>query len=247
MPPSRRSRASSESIAIHGAAARKAAAEKVFVTTYRKDLLVLPREVSCTITLRDFFKLDAIARFVDPVVGIYSLGAVPPNATWGSGWRERLLCVENTEAAIWVIGCLEHVSYDIRARRPPSLSVKVHLLRECDRIRHASLNRRTSPKSRDHADTLDTFVATANIPDSQSVFRHLYDGSAGLDFQFNMGQLGINEIVPGDIVLLECSFVRTSPDAWATWSVDFELRLLTVVHRTARTLCGTKSRYRGGL
>ncbi|KAI0686397.1 hypothetical protein C8T65DRAFT_747420 [Cerioporus squamosus] len=241
------SRARSEPPLSDGTALREPSAEKVVMRTYRKDLLEIPRAIAATVTMRDFFKLDAMARFTDAVVGIYSLGAVPANATWGARMRERFLCVDNLDASIWVIGCLEDASYETRAQYKPTLTVKVQLLRETDRLRLASLNHRTSPKSRELSDAEDTLVAIANIPDPQSVFRHLYDGSASFDFQANMGRLGVNDFVPGDIVLAECSFVRSSRDRWATWSVNFELQALTLLHRATRTSCGRSSRYRGGL
>lgn len=142
-----------------------------------------------------------MARFVDPTVGIYTLGAVPVHATWGSGAREGTTCVGNSEVAIWALGCLEHIFYDIQQRRKPTLCVKLKLLRECDRVRLAALNRRTCPKSsmflrpsalsailthtvaEDRGQSNDVFVANATIPDPQCVRRstqrsHLHLGSS---------------------------------------------------------------------
>ncbi|TFK79952.1 hypothetical protein K466DRAFT_605734 [Polyporus arcularius HHB13444] len=244
MPPHRIPRAQSETYSQD----RVRPAEPLdtdVLRTYRKDILELPREVATRITMSDFFKMDSLARYCDRPAGIYNLGDLPVNATWGTGPNERTLCVDKTEAAVWALATLDHMSYAVRMRDKPSLCVTAHLLRESDRVRLGNLNRRTQPKSRELPPSERTLIASADIPGARAVFRHLYDGSTGYNVQSQMLVLGVNDFVPGDIVLVEGRFVRTSYDGWATWSVNMELTALTLIYPVSRTQSGRPNRFRG--
>ncbi|RDX39660.1 hypothetical protein OH76DRAFT_1490931 [Lentinus brumalis] len=247
MPPSRPSRAHSAcALPVDSEAARATPTDKVIIERYRNDLVDLPRPAALTVCMRDFYKIDSLARFTDPRLCIYTIGALPVNATWGTSTLERTLCIKNTECALWAIGALDNLSFDTRADCVGCLCVKITLLRECDRLRLANLERRTCPKAKDLRAVQSTMIASVQMPDPHTVFKHLYDATLGFDVQTKLPTLGVNEFVAGDIVLAECRFVRTSYDNWATWSVKFEMTGLTLVHPVPRTQHGTQSRYRGG-
>ncbi|TFK91370.1 hypothetical protein K466DRAFT_596204 [Polyporus arcularius HHB13444] len=196
-----------------------------------KDMLVIARPV---MPLASFFRVDRIARFVDVDAAIYPLGAIPPNATWGTGSLADMLTVDGVGTEAWVLGTIERIWFEASISERTTVSVTLRLLRECDRTRMVKLLRRSSPKTRCADIDSDSLTSTVTVA-TGTTFRGFYDATEKYRAPAVMTTVGINDLIPGDVVLLQCALRRDmqAPQS-AQWTVGFELRALSLLYAHPR-------------
>ncbi|RDX42766.1 hypothetical protein OH76DRAFT_1488392 [Lentinus brumalis] len=189
------------------------------------------------LSLAEFFRVDNVARFIQPATAIYTLGAVPADANWGSGPTLRCLADEYGHPLdIWCVGIVTQVTYNSNLGGT-TFTVAIKLVRECDRERLRRLLRRSSPKRRlSNIGTGAVMTASLTLSsDDRTVFRGFYDACAKYQQPALMTKVGVNDFIGGDLVLLQSAFVRRFKDEHhQQWDVEFELTALSMLHAAPR-------------
>ncbi|RDX55295.1 hypothetical protein OH76DRAFT_1477969 [Lentinus brumalis] len=213
-----------------------------------RDLLVVVRP---TLSLPQFFRIDGVARFMQPTAAMYTLSAVPADAEWGAGEEARRLCVgpDRSPVDIWTVGTVERLFFFTAFAGVTSVSVTIRLLRQGDRDRMVRLLRRSSPKTKAADIPSQVMTVSLNLPPGATVFRRFYDASQRYQQTSIMDKIGVNELVGGDIVLVQSSFIRSfdalDPDAW---QVSFQLSSISLLYAVPRaTLPDVDNGFRGQL
>ncbi|TFK88329.1 hypothetical protein K466DRAFT_598738 [Polyporus arcularius HHB13444] len=163
-----------------------------------RDMLVIARPL---MPLASFFRVDAIARFVDVDAAIYPLGDLPATATWGVGKLKDTLCVDDFAIEVWVVGRIEALRFEATMGAGTTVSITLGLLRECDRSRLVQLMRRSAPKTKAADITRECLTATAAVP-TATTFRAFYDATDKYKSPPGMSTVAINDLIPGDIALV---------------------------------------------
>ncbi|KAI9059286.1 hypothetical protein FKP32DRAFT_1680100 [Trametes sanguinea] len=191
-------------------------------------------------------RLRTIASFRDDTTNRYAVSQLPKRADWGRDQRtEKLLCLNNKPAIIWMVGRVRTMWFFDRNGQPHlRVNIGCVLPFDVDRSAVADLYNRARPRRADNS--APTVVYAAKICSQRgkgdyaatpTAFMNVYDATDKLSAKANMPQLSAVDVVKNDIVLVECHFTRWKPageskgkKSWNVFDVGFELLSISLLY-----------------
>ncbi|EIW52158.1 uncharacterized protein TRAVEDRAFT_53586 [Trametes versicolor FP-101664 SS1] len=183
-----------------------------------------------------FHRLYKFLAYNDPHIERYNLADVPMDCQWGSGSLASRLSRNGRVVSIWAIGHLKGMWFFTMLQDPrPAARVCLDLLRDSDITATRRLMNAANPTQRLERSWLTKVDFCADRMDStnRKVFREIYDARARYTAKHEMQVLPLTDLSIGDLVLVECWFVRSrinrDSSAWVTWTTGFQLRSVSLL------------------
>ncbi|KAI1786950.1 hypothetical protein LXA43DRAFT_1064706 [Ganoderma leucocontextum] len=177
-------------------------APSLYEEAYAPDTIVVPLWVS----KKNRRRLLRLSSHADKETAAYALATVPPSAGWGTGhFFSRYLAVEHDPATLYALGSLHELTFRLAAGELPNFTISIDFLRNGDRESLAKLMKRARPRP---VCISKYFSASPSLTEERTSFCDIFDATSGVRPKSEMIHVNLASLTPGDIVLLETSFVR---------------------------------------